>query len=214
MNNLESVLMEVYRLEFAEYNNLPKHHFSRRYRKEMKKILYPKKQQKTSDNINRTYIPIRKRIMLFLLIIILMTVSVTAGAAAIRGFERVVYRDNTQLFAADTENCPKKLESVCYLASIPNGYDLDEENTISTPLFSLTSYINPNTGKTFSFEQWTKDRYATHFDNEHGDFEEVDLDGYYALYFDFSGGQQNSGALVWDSGDYILEINGDFSKKR
>ncbi len=40
----------------------------------------------------------------------------------------------------------------------------------------------------------------------------MNINGNYGLYLDIGGENREHGDLVWDNGDYILEIAGDLSK--
>lgn len=51
-----------------------------------------------------------------------------------------------------------------------------------------------------------------HYNTEHHSFENIEINGKSGLCIDFSGNKAISALLVWDNGDYILEIIGDFDK--
>lgn len=203
MYNLKEIMCEVYRQDFAEFDNPPKHHFSRRSRKKLNGILYPKSLQ-PAENTRR--IAPSKRIIIALLIIILMAVGITAGAVISRGFTRKEHRDNTELFAVNAENTPKTIESVYYLPEIPEEYELYEVVSDNRSVF--TSYMNYNTNRGMVLFQAVKEGYRDHFDNEHQTFEEVDVNGHYGLYL----GDCDRGLIIWDNGNYVLELSGDFNK--
>lgn len=200
---LVEVFETVYRQEFSEFDNPPKHFFSLRHRKAMKKILYP--YNVSTPTVNRS-IPLKKRVIIALLVILLSALGITTVAAISRGFTRKEHRDNTELFTVNAENAPKIIESVYYLPEIPEEYELYE--TVSDNWSVSTSYMNYDTNRGMVLFQTVKEGYIGHFDNEHHAFEEVDVNGHYGLYlFD-----SNGGLIVWDNGDYVLEISGDFNK--
>lgn len=209
MNSLMEVLEEVNRLDYAEFDNPPEHRFSRRSRKTMKKLLRPEPARRS---IHWSRIPVRKRIVLVLLIVLLAAVGVTAGAVAIYGFKQERHREYTILRTVNADDCPKSIETVYYLPEIPEGYELYKEN--SGKRFVLTYYIDHSTNISFNFEQRVKDRYNSYFDTERNDFEELDINGHYALFLDLSDSEHESGLIVWDNGDYILKINGSFTKSK
>ncbi len=200
---LADVFETVYRQEFSEFDNPPKHFFSHRHRKAMKEILYP---QTTSMFAADRNIPLKKRVIIALLVILLSALGITAAAAISRGFTRKEHRDNTELFAANAENAPKTIENVYYLPEIPEGYELHE--TVSDNRSVFTSYMNLNTNRCMVLFQSVKEGHRSSADNEHHLLEEVEINGHYGLYL----GNCDSGSIFWDNGDYILELSGDFNK--
>lgn len=204
MYNLKEIMCEVYRQDFAEFDNPPRHYFSRRSRKKLNSILYPNALQPVENS--RRIAP-SKRIIIALLIIILMAVGITVGAAITNGFLRKEHSDNTELFTPATANCPKTIENVYYLPEIPKGYELYE--TVSDNWSISTSYMNRNIDRCLALEQTVKELYKSHVDNEHHPLEEVDINGHYGLYL---GKGDGWGVIIWDNGDYILELSGDFNK--
>lgn len=151
-----------------------------------------------------------KRAALVITVIFLAMFTVTAGAAAIRGFNRKEHRKYTELLTANSENCPKTIENVYYIPELPEGYKLYEEDC--TGYFVYKSYINYDTSSYMVFTQRTKEEYEEHFDNEHQTFEELEINGYYSLYIKNTS-KINSGIIVWDNGNYILSISGFFTKE-
>ncbi|MDE7398925.1 MAG: DUF4367 domain-containing protein [Oscillospiraceae bacterium] len=203
MYNLKEIMCEVYQQDFAEFDNPLGHHFSRRSRKKLNSILYPKFPQPVK---NHRRIALGKKIAIALLIIILMAVGITAGATIANGFLRKNHSDNTELFTPAAANCPKTIENVYYLPEIPKEYEFYE--TVSDSENVFTSYMNCDTNRCMVLLQTVKDGYRNHFDNEYVIFEEVNINGNYGLYFpDYDGG-----LIVWDNGDYILELSGDMNK--
>lgn len=203
MYNLKEIMCEVYRQDFAEFDNSMRHHFSRRSRKKLNGILYPKTLQ-PAQNLRR--IAPGKRIVIALLIIILMAVGITAGATIANGFLRKNHSDNTELFTPAAANCPKIIENVYHLPEIPEEYEFYE--TVSDNWGVATFYMNRNTGRCMALNQTVKEVYKSHVDNEHHPLEEVDINGHYGLYL----GDCYGGLLIWDNGDYVLELSGDFDK--
>ncbi len=200
---LAEVFDTVYGQEFSEFDNPPKHFFSRRHRKAMKEILYP---QTTSTFTAKRKMPLKKRVIIMLIVILLSALGITAGAAISRGFTRKEHRDNTELFAVNAENAPKTIEYVYYLPKIPEGYEPHEQFSDSTWVHS--SFINLASRRTITLDQDVKEGYGIHFDNEHYILEKMIVNGKYALYYEGNG----FGIIVWDNEDYILKISGDFTK--
>ena len=203
-NILEEMCLEEAN-EFLNMENVPNHHFSLRHRKVIKKILsvnHPKR-----DSL-RSLSP-SKRIVIVSVLIFLALFTITAATVAIKGFIQKEHRDNTQLFAANIEGSPSKIEHRYYLSEIPDGFEVYDEDISITYVY--VRYINLN-NDSITFYQNVKENYNQHFDNERTSFEEVDINGNYGLYLDLGKEKSKRGDLVWDDGDYIFEINGDLPK--
>lgn len=151
-----------------------------------------------------------KRVVLILTIILLAVFTAAAGAAAVRGFNRKEHRSFTELLTVNAENCPKTIEDVYYFPELPEGYDLFEDE--SNEYFVYRSYVNSDKDRCLIFTQDIKAGYTDNFDNEHQTFEELEINGYYAVYIKNTS-DINSGIIVWDNGNYILSISGIFTKE-
>ncbi len=205
---LKQILEEMCLEEATEFENMkdiPHNHFSLRHRRAMRKILSANQPERRGLRS----LPPSKRIVIATMLIFLALVTVTASAAAIKGFIRKRHRDNTQLFAVNAENSPGLIEYEYYLPEIPDGYELYEKDT--TKYSACKIYINSE-NRALTFYQNVKKYYDQHFDNEKKPFEEVEINGHYGLYIDYGTEKMEHGDLVWDNGDYILEISGDLSK--
>lgn len=127
-----------------------------------------------------------------------------------KGFYGKVDTDNTRLFAVDTENCPTTIEYRYYLSELPEGFKLVEQ--ITTPFKEDIIYKNELLGQTIRFSQYTKNHFSPHYNTEHHDFEEIEINGHNGLCLDFSDDEHSRSLIVWDNEDYILEISGDLTK--
>lgn len=88
MNSLAEVMLEVYRLDHAEFDAPPKHRFSRRHDKAMKEILYPNYSMMMDYRIEESRVSPKKRILAAVLVIILAAIGITGGAAALNSMKR------------------------------------------------------------------------------------------------------------------------------
>lgn len=209
---LKTILEEICAEEITEYERLKPHHFSRsRHRRAMGEILHPSSCS-YSDRISlrHRHIPTKKRLLLIAVAIITAMQGTAISGAMLRGFRHKDYPDHTMLLAANAQNCPKTIETVYYLPEIPEGYELYEEN-YRIPYVTIF-YENNTTKRSMAFCQDVKEGYAVNFDNEHHTFEEVDINGRYGLYQKPNDENDISGTIVWDNGDYILQISGNFTK--
>ncbi|MDE7360302.1 MAG: hypothetical protein K2N38_00020 [Oscillospiraceae bacterium] len=98
MNSLEEVMLEVYRLDYAEFDVLPEHRFSHAHSKAMKKILYPNYSLMMDYRIEQSRVPLKKRILIAALVIILAMIGAAVGAGALKGLRR---KTGSDIKAAD-----------------------------------------------------------------------------------------------------------------
>lgn len=88
MNSLEEVMLEVYRLDYAEFDAPSKHRFSRRHDKAMKEVLYPNYSMMTDYRIEQSRVPPKKRALIAALVIVLAVIGIAGGAAAVNVLKR------------------------------------------------------------------------------------------------------------------------------
>ena len=178
------------------------------HRRKMKRIF--SSYQKSLYSHKEYHVRGLKKVILIVTVIFLAMFSVAAGAAAIYGFKQNKHHDYTELLTVNAENCPKTIESVYYLSEIPEGYEFHEDTSDKYSVY--ISYAKPDTNRYMVFTQYIKEGYRENFDNEHKTFEELKVNGYYAIYLKDIDSEIDSGIIVWDSGDYVLGVSGDFTK--
>ena len=195
----------VYREEFSEFDK--RHFFSLRHRRKMRQILYPRN---LPTSTTRRGIPIKKRVLIVMLVILLSMIGIAAGAVMSRNFAFSEQGGRSELFAVYDNNAPKTIDAVYHLPIIPDGYYTG--NSKSEPSFIFTEYYN-SADKFFFFYQGVKDGFSVEYYNDSGFsmsyLEEMQIGGKAAYYLCDN---INYGALVWDNGDYILEIGGCLTK--
>ena len=223
-NLLDEVLTEYYKKEFSIYSNVPEHKFSFKHRIAMKKIFkryehntkpfHSKAVQNTvPDFSERKFRLTPKRVLILVIIILLATVAgCTATYFISRSFRGDMHSDNTELFPIDLENCPTTIEEKYYLPEIPEGFEVLQ--TSSTPFSTYNSYINRQTGQTISLSQYVKSEFdSIHYNTEKGELVEVEINGHYGLCLDVSDEENTYSGIIWDNGDYILQIDSDLTKE-
>lgn len=198
---IEEVLEEVYRLDYAEFDNHPKHFFSRRHKQNIKSILFPRREQPVSPKV-------KLRPQKVVIILVLVFLAILTGAVIILrlpGFSGTVYPDNTQMFAYDP-TAPTTIEDVYYIADLPNNFVLVEKYGEIGDDFIWCSYTDPSTGDSLVFEQYTKKHFRSNFDNEHAEIIQMKVNGYDGFIWKSKGSEQGYKAIVWDNRDYIISI--------
>lgn len=215
---LKSILEESARLEWAKYENAPEHVFSKKHERKMKHVfkLFERNDCKLKPYIgSRPHYHFRftKRNIIVLLAVIFLAALAGCGVTYFtsKNFYGKVNADNTELFVINTENCPSTIEDKYYLPCLPDGYEV--LGTDSTPFYEWISYENPATEQTLTFCQFAKVSFdSTHYDTENQKFQEININCHSGLCLDYSSQGYNYAVIVWDNGDYILELYGETSK--
>ncbi len=217
-NIFKELLGEMMESELAEFDNAPDRKPSLRHRLAMKRIFARYERNKLKENerttaveLPRSRLNFKQRIILALVIVLLM--SFLVGWVVVftsKDFHGIIYADNTQLFAINTENAPTIIEYQYTLDHVPEGFELIK--TVSSPTFVYTYYLNNSTEQTIVLEQSVKLHYDPHYDNERSKFDEFNINGKTGLFIDFSTEKLNSSTFIWDNGDYIIEISLDLDK--
>lgn len=215
------LLGELMVSEFAEYDNPPKWKFSLKHRIAMRRIFarYERNVQKLKQKPivqtipieqHHTYRNIKQRLIIVLCIVLLLALLMGCVIVYVsKDFRGTVYEDNTHLFPVNLENSLQTIEYEYVLSCVPEGFELIE--TISSRTNVYTEYKNELTNQTITFCQWVKSHYTPHLNTEYHPIEEVEIDGKTGVCIDFSY-DYNQSLIVWDNGDYVIEIMADFDK--
>lgn len=212
---LKSILEESAQLEWAKYGSVSEHTFSRKHCRSMRRIfkLYENKRPSyVNSNPSQRIRITRKAALVLALIIFLAAIAGCAAAYFLsQSFRGTVHHDNTELFVINTDNCPPTIEQKYYLSDLSQDFELLD--TDSTPFYEYTSYENKLTGQIIAFRQCVKSEYdSSHYNTEGQDFEEIEINGHYGLCLDFSPKGYIFSGVIWDNGDYILELSADLTK--
>ena len=214
-NILKSLLQESVEREWSKYENAPEHKFSLKHRLAMKKIfkLFSQNTRKTASNTPQKWHKphsIRKRLMIAAIIIICLVLMTGFALLFIsKGFVGNIYHDNTHLYAVDVSDCPSTIEKVYTLSVVPEGYELYLSENNGIQVYNL--YKNAS-GLDLIFEQSVKSEYDSHINTEGYALQGTDVNGCNAVYieYDIAG---ISSIVIWDNGDYILELSSEFNKE-
>lgn len=222
----KEILGEAINLEISQFGNAPEHKFSFKHKLAMKYIFakYNRNVGKlTSQRANYksltapnylTHFSLKKRMTLLWLVILFMAlllVGCTIASFVSNNFKGTIYHDNTQMAIVNIEDSPNTIKNAYALACVPDGFELTETNTSRTNTYTL--YTNPTTKQEITLQQWVKRSFKPHYNTEYSRIEEVDINGGTGLCIDFSDVSHNHSLVVWDNGDYILEILADLDKE-
>ncbi len=202
----EEIIDEVYRREYSEFDNAPEHRFSLRHRLKMRQIF-----RLFGKNAKRLYAPrfrlTRRTAIILVAMIFLAALSACASPLIIGEFIGSEHEDNTQLFAKNIGGAPATIEDVYVLTEIPEGFVCTGEMLV--PSAYCITYTNDSTGANIMLIQSTKMEFSTHYNTEGYWFEEIEINGHTGLCIEFD---VEDHIIVWDNGDYILELTCELSK--
>ena len=216
------ILAESLRREYSGFDNAPEHKFSLKHRFAMKRLFAKyetnmSKDRKKGINVlsqtseNKPKSSLKQRLIIAVVIVVLMTLLVGWVVIYISGnFRGTVYPDNTQFIVTNLEGSPQTIQYKYALVSVPEGYEIVD--TDLSPVHFSTVYMNKSTNQTITLQQWAKLNYEPHFNTEYHVLEDVTIGGYLGLCIDFSDDENISSLVVWDNGDYIIEILADLPK--
>lgn len=201
---LAEVFDTVYLQEFSEFDGAPRHFFSLRHRRAMKKILYP---NTVYAGMATRRVPLKKRLLIILLVIILSLIGIAAGAQISRGFAFDEIGGHTYLFAVNDKNAPATIETIYHLPAVPDGFELFYEDY--GPYNVFVDHFDRSAERSLFFDQSVKNGFNIEYDEEKSYFEEIKIGGNFAYYICL---YDRGGIIVWDNKDYIFEVGGDFTK--
>lgn len=204
--SFKNILQEMCDEEFTEYETGEEHKFSLKHRRKMKKLFREYDKKYASDiSEKKTIRPQRHVAAIIIAAAVFIASCVTVGALT-RGFRYIQESDHTEIFNIDYENASQTIEYLYYISDLPDEYKLTDSSVnidISAGFFYETE-----DGRIFKFNQVVKSVYKSYINTEKYQMEEVIIDDKNGAFIAF----ENESLLVWDNGDYILEIYGDFTK--
>lgn len=82
-----------------------------------------------------------------------------------------------------------------------------------SPIHSHTFYVNKQTNQSTTLRQWVKSDFERNYNTDNHLLEDIIINGCSGLCVDLSNDKHNRSFVVWDNGDYIIEILGDLAKE-
>lgn len=206
--NLAEVFDDVYLREFSEFDGAPRHFFSLRHRRKMDKILYP--QGVSSFSANRR-LSVKKRVFIAVLVILLSLLGIAAGAQVSKSFAFEDINGHNYLFAVNDKNFPTELVTLYHLPTVPDGFELIYDERSS---YKISTWYSDHDGRrVLYFAQSVKNGFNIGLDERY--IEETEIGGCLAYYLCPNNNgtiMWDSGTIIWDNKDYILMVDGGFSK--
>ena len=218
-NILIDILAEICNEEIAELNKFPPFKPSLRHRYAMMCIFSSFEKRSRQTNGKQQWAssahrrPSRLSTRLVILIAVIVCAALLAGFVLVyisKSFRGTVNEDNTQLFAINTENCPETIEYEYYLPVLPEGFEFVKQDISFYHVY--TTYANKLSEQTTTLSQYAKKIYKKRYNTEDHNFEEIEINGHEGICIYFSEPEHARMIVIWDNGDYILEVSGNLPK--
>lgn len=181
---------------------------------------YLNKKEKLIKSQNRIYYPLIKttgrRIASAIIAAVIMGTTTVAAYAparnAVKNFFLRIFNDHSvvsvQYDSEDIGDHKSRIEKQ-YSITVPDGFVLDENESVSTDNYIELCYYSDDKKKSIYFDQYTADTYSSYYDNERGHFKTSSdkFGNEFILYTndDFI-------SILWDNGEYIFGLSGDISE--
>lgn len=206
LSALETVCME----DYVCTRPVPVHHFSRRHRKAMERILYPNGDIPALSG----QIRLSRRTLIILIAAVFLAAFITGAALVsfINGFAGRVHHDNTQFYGEVSNSQPDTIQEVYSLTGVPEGYYLVEEVQEQNQCY--VTYENANNAyKSFTFSQIIKSDFDAHLTTEGYPIDNVTVNGSEGFYINWGNSEKPDGGIYWTNDNYAFSIIGNFDKE-
>lgn len=202
---LRSILEEICDERAREFERLEckRHFFSLHHSRAMNKIFYPKA---AGFKASLKKIPIRRRLVVMLMVMFIAMMGITAGADIFGGLSTEIYTDGIDIVTADRKNSVKEITYIYHLTEVPEEFVFNGRGGGDGDIMYYEDY---RSGKQLLvLMQTVKSNFHQALD-EGIVPEEVDINGNRGFYYEDNG----VGLIFWDSGDYILMVAGTLPRE-
>ena len=181
---------------------------------------YLNKKEKLIKSQNRIYYPLIKttgrRIASAIIAAAIMGTTTVAAYAparnAIKNFFLRIFNDHSvvsvQYDSEDIGDHKSRIEKQ-YSITVPEGFVLDESESVSTDNYIELCYYSDDKKKSIYFDQYTADTYSSYYDNERGNFK-FSSDKFGNEFMIYTNDDFIN--ILWDNGEYIFSLSGDISE--
>lgn len=181
---------------------------------------YLNKKEKLIKNQSRIYYPLIKttgrRIASAIIAAAIMGTTTVAAYAparnAVRNFFLRIFNDHTvvsvQHDSKDIGDHKSKIEKQ-YSITVPEGFVLDESESVSTDNYIELCYYSDDKKKSIYFDQYTADSYSSYYDNERGHFK-FSSDKFGNKFMIYKNDDFIN--ILWVNGEYIFSLSGEISE--
>lgn len=190
--------------DIDQYNSLPDHHFSLRFKRKMRKLL----SGSTNSLVSKTPHFYFKKSMKLALIVLVTALITGATFAAYKLWDNYRIRDMRAysfLDITNIDNAPSTIQEQYRIGISTDGY---YENVLLDDEYSYwVEYRHQDNGTALSFQQIVKTSYQNVLLNTENAAEnptELLINGYKGICFETYYGEM---CIIWDQGDYILNVS-------
>lgn len=206
LSALETVCME----DYVCTRPVPVHHFSRRHRKAMERILYPNSEVLAASG----QIRFSRRTLIILIAAVFLAAFITGAALVsfINGFAGRVHHDNTQFYGEFSGSQLDTIQEVYSLTEIPEGYYLSEEVQEQHQYYVTYQNVNDDSDS-FMFTQNIKSYFDMHMTTDDYITEKITVNGNEGFYINWGTVEEPDGGIYWIDDNYAFSILGNFDKE-
>ena len=209
MNNNEIIskaLWNALQADISEYEKLPDHKFSHRFKSKMKKTISDYLSPATKPY--EKSIPLKRKIVLAFLVVILLLFMTGAVLTVYKLWNYYHFEDYGLYSILNIDsggNFPAELEEHYKIGTDMSGFT---ENVLTDEYFNYwVEYKSPDGNITISFEQYAKDAVQNmllNTENAVDEPTEAEVNGHRGVFFQT---RYNNMVLIWDIGDYIISLS-------
>ncbi len=204
---LKSILEQVCEEEFSEFSDPPRHKFRFKNRIRIRRILSDIKGNSAAPAMPRRFS--RRLVTAMLVVILLAATAITAAAILLlKGFIAKENKDNTQLFAENIAGAPTTIEEIYYIPELPEGYEYEDSTVTDVRIYTI--YLNEN-DDFICFDQYAKVELNIYYDNN--TMHPINIGEHDGVYIDYSADANEVSCVIWDNGDYIMQLEGVLTKE-
>lgn len=213
-----SIMEEWVDSKWESCADAPEFTTSKKHDRAMKRIFrrYERNAQRLTPSVQK----LRKTTKRLLIVLVMILLAMIAGC----------YMAHTLYVEPDSESgitkvsfvpvggSPRYIKNEYYLPELPDGFEKKDKvyvlagSHLDTTLKIDTIYENKQTGRGFNLRQEIRSSEPAFYDTRKHELLEVDINGHSGVFMDKSDGDHIEAYVLWDVGDYILQISGDLPK--
>lgn len=227
-----SIIEEWADRDWASYDNAPVFKTSKRHDRAMRRIFRrcERNTRKFRPHQNVSIRHIGRKVTIAVLVIILAVLAGCAVSQIItQSFTSLIIGRYTHLYLIDKNNSDaENIKEIYYFPELPEGFELvfsapdllapvkkeDEAKPDQIAAYRVVNrYENKQTGQTIHLYQISKSVFGSvYFITEESDLDEFVINGHSGAIFKRWRDYGIENTVVWDNGDYVIELNGNLDK--
>lgn len=222
MNYLKTALENVMQKDIAPYEQGAEHKFSRKFEREISRISARIGRKAHTGGARRTAALAAAAAVVFSLGI---AVGAITTGFKISSYNREFDGKPAKMFTVDSvENAPKTVETVYTVGELPK--ELTRRRTVFNDerTEAFTTYIPDRDTLIYGdryvydfiyFRQFTREGFGEGYPaSDYVTYKELTFGGHPAWFITYERFYGDEAVLIWDAGDYIFELSGNFTEER